>query len=611
MPMKKGLLGDSKALANVRLNQTVKRLHKNPMMQNLYKEFISEYESLGHMEKVNNDLCEGSYYLPHHGVYKPENSTTKLRVVFNTCAPSTSGQSLNDLLLAGAVKENIFEIMTRFRTYKYAFTADIKKMYRQILIDESHRNLLKILWKDNMNESPITYRLNTVTYGTKSAPFLAIRCLKQLALDEAKKFPLASQVTLTDVYMDDFVSGAVTLEAAQELQRQLIQMLQTCGMELHKWTSNSSELINNSSEKTNQQYFLVDRHSSVKALGLNWQPKEDYFLFKVDLKIKPFYTKRDVLSVIARLYDPLGLEDTLPQSIQPEWSNFVTSLKVIENLKIPRHILTESYERTVIVGYADASEAAFGTVVYMKSIMEDGTAVNKLIASKSRVAPIKVISIPRLELSACLLLSQLIERIRPPLQMLISETICYTDSTIALAWIKTPPYKLKTFVATRVSKIQTLTENFQWKHISSQLNPADIISRGLNPHEILTNDLWWCGPDYLPDSKNYSSVELDESAISDEQYLTELKSQSNISLSSDAEGYRRWLRMNTASFEYLLSLVSPYISGRDTNMRIAITAGEKLAVTLRYLASVIKDEVKHKAPYLSNFELPKTLYQAI
>ncbi|XP_055943547.1 uncharacterized protein LOC129974765 [Argiope bruennichi] len=137
MPMKEGLLGDSKALANVRLNQTVKRLHKNPMMKNLYKEFIAEYESLGHMEKANNDLCEGSYYLPHHGVYKPENSTTKLRVVFNASAPSTSGQSLNDLLLAGAVKENIFEIMSRFRTYKYAFTADIKKMYRQILIDES------------------------------------------------------------------------------------------------------------------------------------------------------------------------------------------------------------------------------------------------------------------------------------------------------------------------------------------------------------------------------------------------------------------------------------------------------------------------------------------
>ncbi|XP_055950881.1 uncharacterized protein LOC129984967 [Argiope bruennichi] len=213
MPLKEGLLGDSKALAKVRLNQTVKRLHKNPMMQNLYKEFIAEYESLGHMGKVNNDMCEGSYYLPHHGVYKPENSTTKLRVAFNASAPSTSGQSLNDLLLAGAVKENIFEIMTRFRTYKYAFTADIKKMYRQILIDESQRNLLKILWKDNMNESPTTYRLNAVTYGTKSAPFLAIRCLKQLALDEAKKFPLASQVTLTDVYMDDFVSGAATLEA--------------------------------------------------------------------------------------------------------------------------------------------------------------------------------------------------------------------------------------------------------------------------------------------------------------------------------------------------------------------------------------------------------------
>ncbi|KAF8789546.1 hypothetical protein HNY73_007477 [Argiope bruennichi] len=113
-----------------------------------------------------------------------------------------------------------------------------------------------------MNEFTTTYRLNTVIFGTKSSPFLAIRCLKQLASDEAKKFLLASQVPLTDVYIDDSVPGAATLEAAQELQTHLIQMLQTCGMELHKWTSNSSELINNSSEENIQQYFLVDRHTS-------------------------------------------------------------------------------------------------------------------------------------------------------------------------------------------------------------------------------------------------------------------------------------------------------------------------------------------------------------
>ncbi|GFX67853.1 DUF1758 domain-containing protein [Trichonephila clavipes] len=111
-------------------------------------------------------------------------------------------------------------------------------------------------------------------------------------------------------------------------------------------------------------------------------------------------------------------------------------------------------------------------VVYMHSVKEDGTTITKLISSKSRVAPIKVISIPRLELSACLLLAQFVEKIRLSLQVHLAKVILHTDSTIAIAWINTPANQLKTFVGNQVSKIQTLTENFEWKHIPSAQYPA-------------------------------------------------------------------------------------------------------------------------------------------
>ncbi|GFT33066.1 integrase catalytic domain-containing protein [Trichonephila clavipes] len=151
-----------------------------------------------------------------------------------------------------------------------------------------------------------------------------------------------------------------------------------------------------------------------------------------------------------------------------------TSLRGTQNISI------HSY-RFLRETHAFRIRRCFGAIVYMHSVKEDGTTTTKLISSKSRVTPIKVISIPCLELSACLLLAQLMGKVRLSLQVHLAKVILHTDSTIAIAWINTPANQPKTFVSNRVSKIQTLTENFEWKHIPSAQNPADIISRGVNP----------------------------------------------------------------------------------------------------------------------------------
>ncbi|GFR32711.1 integrase catalytic domain-containing protein [Trichonephila clavata] len=364
--------------------------------KNIRKEFMQQYLDLGHMEKVEEHLDETSannfcYYLPHHRVFRPDKTTTKLRIVFIGSASTTSGLSLNDLLLKGEVKEDIFEIMTRFRKHKYAFTTD-QMIFRLILIDPAQRDLLRIKWKTEANDKPVIYRLKTVTYGTTSAPFLAIRTLKQLAMDEASRFPLASKVALQDVYMDNVVSGAQTLDTAHQLQCQLQNMLKTCGMKLHKWNSNSKELFNSSTDQ--EHSFSTNTETAIKTLGVSWKPAGDYFMFKVSISSIASYTKRDVLSVIARLYDPLGLvgpviskakiflqklwlrklnwEECLPEAIAPEWLNFVSSLKALEELKIDRYLLTDYYEKLMLLGYADASESAYGAVVYMHCVKEDG-----------------------------------------------------------------------------------------------------------------------------------------------------------------------------------------------------------------------------------------------
>ncbi|GFQ88441.1 integrase catalytic domain-containing protein [Trichonephila clavata] len=157
------------------------------------------------------------YYIPHH----PDNLTTKLRVVFNASSPTTTGPSLNDILMKGDVVEDVFETITRFRRHRFAFTTDIQKMYRQILVEASQRDLQRILWKVGSEEEIVTYRLKTVTYGMSNAPFLAIRTLQQLAKDEKTRFPLASEALLNDTYMDDIVSGAPDIETARRLQSEL------------------------------------------------------------------------------------------------------------------------------------------------------------------------------------------------------------------------------------------------------------------------------------------------------------------------------------------------------------------------------------------------------
>lgn len=113
---------------------------------------MNEYESLGHMSKVENNSKPVSYYLPHHGVFKEHNDTTKLRVVFDGSASTTSGVSLNNLQMVGpTIQQDLFSIILRFRIHSFVVSADVEKMYWQVLIDPEQRSLQRILWRSDIN----------------------------------------------------------------------------------------------------------------------------------------------------------------------------------------------------------------------------------------------------------------------------------------------------------------------------------------------------------------------------------------------------------------------------------------------------------------------------
>ncbi|GBO26087.1 hypothetical protein AVEN_46712-1 [Araneus ventricosus] len=331
----------------------------------------------------------------------------------------------------------------------------------------------RIVWESGENDTVKTYKLNTVTYGTTSAPYLATRVLHQLVKDEGQCFPLAA----TDFYMDDVLTGGDSLEEVRELQIQFIRLLARAGMELHKWRTNASNLRSNISE---EKEYSFSCSSETKALGILWDHLTDCFSFKV--LPGPQNTKRAVLSNIARIFDPLGLlgpvitvakiflqrlwklkidwNDSLPEREAEEWERFLNSLHSINQLCIPRHVLCEFPEKLEVHGFADASDRAYGAVVYLKSSAGERNCV-RLLCSKSRVAPLKSISVPKLELCADLLLAQLVKRVLCAIKLEIKDIYFWSDSTIVLARIQHEPWELKTFVANRIAAIQELTKKEQ------------------------------------------------------------------------------------------------------------------------------------------------------
>ncbi|XP_067142348.1 uncharacterized protein [Centruroides vittatus] len=524
-------LGESRKTAIRRFQQLEHRLQGNNNLYNQYKSFLDEYLSLGHMEAIRQEEIQlnpsRTYYLPHHAVFKDTSTTTKLRVVFDASAKTTTGHSLNDELLVGPrIQDELLSLLIRFRFPVVAMVADLEKMYRQIWIHPDDRDFQRIIWRNHPTEPLKDYRLLTVTYGTASAPYLATKVLQQLAKDEGARFPLAATVLTQDFYVDDLMTGANSTEEALRLQAELIQLTQQGGFNLRKWVSNHPLILDAISPELReiQLPFQIDNEKSVKTLGLQWHPATDHLSFTATTLPEHINsTKRTILSDIARIFDPLGLlapvtiraklmlqelwqlksdwDDHLPRDLEKRWQAFRDQLDQIRTIKIQRCVGQSSIEDISLHGFCDASERAFAAAVYLRTMAHNKGSQVYLIAAKTRVAPLKTTSLPRLELCGAVLLARLIRTIQSSLRRPITEVHAWSDSTITLSWLSSSPQRWKTFVANRVAEVQTTIPNAKWHHISSEENPADCASRGISATELLSQSLWWHGPHWLLDTQ--------------------------------------------------------------------------------------------------------------
>nr|XP_049697612.1 uncharacterized protein LOC126054832 isoform X1 [Helicoverpa armigera] len=438
IPLKESpdVLGDSYNMAKRRFLSLERRLARDSSLKQLYVNFMNEYINLGHMSEYNPSNSSFSNYLPHHGVLKESSSTTKLRVVFDASATTSSGKSFNQIQMVGAqLQDDLLTILLRFRQHQIVVCADIEKMYRQTRLDDVFRPLQLILWRAEPSHQLKTYSLNTVTYGTASAPFLATRCLLRLA-EECSD--LSTQFTIAhDYYVDDYLSGGSSVVEVLEKCSKVIAALQTAKYNLRKWRSNSSEVLEGLCQDhiSNSDFVDLSDSETSKTLGLNWRCSSDIFSFSVtNATSSNIATKRKILSVIAQIFDPIGLvvpciveakiimqqlwlakcswDEPVPEHIQLSWDSFQNSLPFLNDFRIPRWITCELSSSVQLHVFTDASERAYGACLYVRSVSLSGEVHVHLLTAKSKVAPVKSTTIPRLELCATLLGSRLYMKVQ-------------------------------------------------------------------------------------------------------------------------------------------------------------------------------------------------------
>lgn len=522
MPLKEPetSLGDSYYLAKKRFLNLEIKLNKNPKLKESYTKFIDEYKELGHLSEV--DRPKFGYYLPHHCVTREKSETTKLRVVFDASAKTSSGKSLNDIQAVGpVVQSDLFSILLRFRGHRFVLLGDIEKMYRQTALHPSQRHLQLILWRDSSTEPSNNdnnlkvLQLNTVTYGLASAPFLSTRCLLQLA-NECNNETIAN-IMKSDFYVDDLNTGADSESELQYIYTNVKKILDSACLPLRKIRTNCLQAFAADDDTRLDSVDLIQESS---VLGLNYSPKLDIIEFPLKVESPPqIITKRVVIATICKIFDPLGLisaciinakiflqqlwviklnwEEPIPQNLLNKWHKFISNLHFISNIKISRNVLCNNPIYIELHCFVDASQKAYASCVYLRSINDKNEVTVRLLCAKARVAPLKPVTIPKLELLGTLLGARLCDKVLQSLRCNISCKTIWTDSTVVLGWLKTDVRNLKMFVCNRVNEINELTNGFEHRHVPTNLNPADLASRGVEPQDLSISSLWWEGPSFL------------------------------------------------------------------------------------------------------------------
>ena len=507
-----------------RLENLIKKVQRSGDYEN-YDAIIQEQLEQGVVEPAPQVANGKEFYIPHKGVTRQNAESTKLRIVYDASAREGANKpSLNDCLHPGPPLQNLlWSVLIRARFYPIAMAGDIQKAFLQIRIKEEERDSLRFHWRRPGHSETEVYRFTRALFGLTSSPFLLGGVISQHLARWEAQCPETVKEIRDGLYVDDLLTGGSTVEEVQAKKQTIIAVFEDATFKLHKWHSNAEELERNSDppgghdELSYAKQQLGTSSSETKLLGLPWNKKRDTLAVAFPRDAAEA-TKREVLSKVARIYDPLGLaspttltgkliyrdicdskvgwDSKLPGHLRKQWDKWWSELPAHITVERPLGPHRQPIQEIALHAFGDASTHGVCTAVYAVVKQEQGT-TQRLVCAKSRLAK-RNLTIPRLELVASHMAVNLATNVRAVLDTVPVAVHCWSDSTVALYWIHGQG-EYRQFVANRVRKINQ-HENVQWHHVPTADNPADLGSRG---GSVVNAEKWHKGPTWLSDPSQW------------------------------------------------------------------------------------------------------------
>jgi hypothetical protein len=503
-------------LALGRLRSLQRKFENDTEYCKQYSKVIKDQLSRGFIEEINRggDLLQGGiHYLPHHGVTKQSN-TTPIRIVYDCSAKTPKTLSLNDCLRTGpSLIPELAQLLLRFRCHKYAFVSDIEKAFLMVSLNEEDRDYTRFLWPSepqNPQSKFTVYRFKVVLFGATCSQYLLNATIKHHLEKYDKEKHMIDRIK-RDLYVDNLQGNSDDEVDLVNYYWQVQKVFKSAHLFLKEWVTNSPKLR----EQLQIDGVNAIPNKVVKVLGLYWNTDKDTMSFQFTKPETRTCTKRICLSILSQLFDPLGLllpvtiksrmflqslwvlkvgwDQSLPDVTKKEWIELINDIYKVCQTTIKRKM--DSTDKAELHVFSDASNTAYGTCAYVIQPGKKGT----LIIGKAKVAPIKKVTIPKLELTAVLLAARMIAFIKDAFMEVIKfkEIYLWCDSQVALHWLHSDK-DLPTYVSNRVEEIKALISTNNIRYVTTKDNPADLLTRGITNDALNKSSVWWNGPQWLP-----------------------------------------------------------------------------------------------------------------
>ncbi|XP_058819710.1 uncharacterized protein LOC131682338 [Topomyia yanbarensis] len=527
---------DSYQMAVRRLQCLERRMQRDLLIGESVRRQLSEYQAKGYIHKATRKELDDSdprrtWYLPLGVVINPK-KPSKVRI-FCDAAAKVDGVALNTMLLKGPdLLNTLLNVLYGFRKKRVALCADLKEMFHQIRIRREDRHAQRLLWRDDPTQAPDVYLMDVATFGATCSPCSAQFVKNLNAKEHSRQYPVAADAIIRKHYVDDYLDSADDVDEAVKLAHEVKLVHSLGGFHLRNWLSNSTEVLARVGERdpVTEKCLQLDKNSSTeRVLGMYWKPVDDVFTFTTTLAVGAEHpTKRQALRVVMSPFDPAGLlcfflihgkvliqelwrakttwDQLIPEELLGKWMRWTSLFKHLDPISIPRCYFPQRSVKDILSLqlhiYVDASEEAYACVAYFRAVFPDGISV-ALVGGKSKVAPLKAHSIPRLELMAAVIGVRLMKTILTGHSLVVEKTVLWCDSKTVLAWINSDHRRYRQFVACRVGEILSKSEAKQWRWISSRKNVADDATKWGKGPCLSSGGRWFRGDNdlYLPEDQ--------------------------------------------------------------------------------------------------------------